>query len=128
MSNRNPLDYSLNRPLSKAYNPIRYLFKDVILYLCLVSILIFGLAMLYSSSGQSVAMVIRQSVYVFFGLVLMTFISHLKPDSYKNILMHSYWLGLLLLIMFWSFLQAATLPVGGLILVSFLFSRQKSLD
>src|SRR6056300_869435 len=98
MSNRNPLDYSLNRPLSKAYNPIRYLFKDVILYLCLVSILIFGLAMLYSSSGQSVAMVIRQSVYVFFGLVLMTFISHLKPDSYKNILMHSYWLGLLLLI------------------------------
>ena len=98
MSNRNPLDYSLNRPLSKGYNPIRYLFKDVILYLCLVSILIFGLAMLYSSSGQSVAMVIRQSVYVFFGLVLMTFISHLKPDSYKNILMHSYWLGLLLLI------------------------------
>ena len=98
MSNRNPLDYSLNRPLSKGYNPIRYLFKDVILYLCLVSILIFGLAMLYSSSGQSVAMVIRQSVYVFFGLVLMTFISHLKPDSYKNILMHSYWIGLLLLI------------------------------
>ena len=98
MSNRNPLDYSLNRPLSKGYNPIRYLFKDVILYLCLVSILIFGLAMLYSSSGQSVAMVIRQSVYVFFGLVLMTFISHLKPDSYKNILMHSYWVGLLLLI------------------------------
>ena len=98
MSNRNPLDYSLNRPLSSGYNPIRYLFKDVILYFCLLSILIFGLAMLYSSSGQSVAMVIRQSVYVFFGLVLMTFISHLKPDSYKNILMHSYWVGLLLLI------------------------------
>ena len=98
MSKRNPLDYSLNRPLSSGYNPIRYLFKDIILYFCLLSILIFGLVMLYSSSGQSVAMVIRQSVYVFFGLVLMTFISHLKPDSYKNILMHSYWVGLLLLI------------------------------
>ena len=29
---------------------------------------------------------------------MMIFISHLKPDSYKNILMHSYWIGLLLLI------------------------------
>ena len=28
----------------------------------------------------------------------MTVLSHLKPDSYKNLLMHSYWLGLLLLI------------------------------
>ena len=28
----------------------------------------------------------------------MTFVSHLKPESYKNILMHSYWLGFLMLI------------------------------
>ena len=37
MSNRNPLDYSINRPLSSGYNPIRYIFKDVILYFCLLS-------------------------------------------------------------------------------------------
>ena len=98
MSNRNPLDYSVNKPLSSGYNPIKYIFKDIILYVCLLSILIFGLAMLYSSSGQSISMVIRQSVYIFSGLVLMTFISHLKPDSYKNLLMHSYWIGLLLLV------------------------------
>jgi len=98
MSNRNPLDYSINRPLSTGYNPIRYIFKDVILYFCLLSILIFGLVMLYSSSGQSISMVIRQSIYVFLGLLLMTFISHLKPDSYKNLLMHSYWVGLFLLL------------------------------
>ena len=98
MSNRNPLDYSINKPLSSGYNPIKYIFKDIILYVCLLSILIFGLAMLYSSSGQSISMVIRQSVYIFSGLILMTFISHLKPDSYKNLLMHSYWIGLLLLV------------------------------
>ena len=98
MSNRNPLDYSINKPLSSGYNPIKYIFKDIILYVCLLSILIFGLAMLYSSSGQSISMVIRQSVYIFSGLILMTFISHQKPDSYKNLLMHSYWIGLFLLV------------------------------
>ena len=98
MSNRNPLDYSLNKPLSSGFNPIKYIFKDLPLFIALFAVLIFGLAMLYSSSGQSFSMVIRQSVYVFLGLSLMTFISHLKPDSYKNVLMHSYWVGLFLLI------------------------------
>jgi rod shape determining protein RodA len=98
MSNRNPLDYSLNKPLSSGSNPIKYIFKDLPLFIALFAVLIFGLAMLYSSSGQSFSMVIRQSVYVFLGLSLMTFISHLKPDSYKNVLMHSYWIGLFLLI------------------------------
>ena len=98
MSNRNPLDYSINKPLVSSYNPFRYLFKDITLFLALISILIFGLGMLYSSSGQSISMVMRQSVYVFAGLIMMFFISHLKPDSYKNILMHSYWIGLLLLV------------------------------
>ena len=98
MSNRNPLDYSLNKPLVTSFNPLRYLFKDITLVLALIAVLIFGLAMLYSSSGQSFSMVMRQSIYVFAGLIMMIFISHLKPDSYKNILMHSYWIGLLLLI------------------------------
>ena len=98
MSNRNPLDYSLNRPISSGSSPIGYILKDIPLYLGLVCVLSFGLIMLYSSSGQSSSMVIRQTGYVFFGLALMSFVSHLKPDSYKNILMHSYWLGILLLI------------------------------
>ena len=98
MSNRNPLDYSINKPLVSSYNPFRYLFKDITLFLALISILVFGLAMLYSSSGQSISMVMRQSIYVFAGLIMMFFISHLKPDSYKNILMLSYWICLLLLV------------------------------
>ena len=98
MSNRKPLDYSLNEPLYERLNPLQYIFKDIPLYVSLLAVLIFGLMMLYSSSGQSFTMVARQSIYIFGGLVLMTLISHLKPDSYKNILMHSYWLGLILLI------------------------------
>ena len=98
MRNKNPLDYSLNRPISSGSSRIGYILKDIPLYFGLVSILSFGLMMLYSSSGQSSSMVIRQTGYVFFGLALMSFVSHLKPDSYKNILMHSYWLGILLLI------------------------------
>ena len=98
MSNRNPLDYSINKPLVTSFNPLSYLFKDITLVSALIAVLVFGLAMLYSSSGQSFSMVMRQSIYVFSGLVMMVFISHLKPDSYKNILMHSYWIGLLLLI------------------------------
>ena len=98
MSNRNPLDYSINKPISSGYSPIKYVLKDIPLFVSLLGILTFGLIMLYSSSGQSLSMVIRQSVYVTIGLSLMTFISHLKPDSYKNILMHSYWVGISLLI------------------------------
>ena len=91
MSNRKPLDYSLNEPLYNRLNPLQYIFKDIPLYVSLLAVLIFGLMMLYSSSGQSFNMVARQSIYISGGLVLMTLISHLKPDSYKNILMHSYW-------------------------------------
>ena len=98
MSNRNPLDYSINKPISSGYSPIKYVLKDIPLFVSLFGVLTFGLIMLYSSSGQSLSMVIRQSVYVTVGLSLMTFISHLKPDSYKNILMHSYWVGISLLI------------------------------
>ena len=98
MSNRNPLDYSINKPISSGYSPIKYVLKDIPLFVSLFGVLTFGLIMLYSSSGQSLSMLIRQSVYVILGLSLMTFISHLKPDSYKNILMHSYWVGISLLI------------------------------
>ena len=28
MSNRNPLDYSINKPLVPSFNPFRYLFKE----------------------------------------------------------------------------------------------------
>jgi rod shape determining protein RodA len=54
--------------------------------------------MLYSASGQSESMVIRQSVYVVLGFMGMLFIAQINPNSYQNILMNLYWIGLIMLI------------------------------
>ena len=78
MSNRKPLDYSINEPLYNRLNPLQYIFKDIPLYVSLLAVLIFGLMMLYSSSSQSLTMVARQSIYIFGGLVLMTLLSILN--------------------------------------------------
>ena len=94
---RSPLDYSINKPLSSGFNPLVFIVKDLILFFSLVGVLSFGLFMLYSASGQSMSMVYRQMIYICGGLILMVFVSHLRPNSYKNLLMHSYWLGLFLL-------------------------------
>ena len=98
MSNRNPLDYTINKPITGSFNPFLYVVKDTILFFSLSLILSFGLFMLYSASGQSLNMVFRQLTYIFGGLILMMVIAHLRPSSYKNLLMHSYWLGILLLV------------------------------
>ena len=98
MSNRNPLDYTINKPITGSFNPFLYVVKDSILFFSLSLILSFGLFMLYSASGQSLNMVFRQLTYIFGGLILMMIIAHLRPSSYKNLLMHSYWLGILLLV------------------------------
>ena len=98
MSRRAPLDYSINNPLQNDSYSFSRIFKDLPLFIALVIILGFGLFMLYSASGQSTAMVSRQLIYIMFGLILMLLVAQLKPESYKNILMNSYWLGLILLI------------------------------
>lgn len=98
MSNRNPLDYTINKRITGSFNPFLYVVKDSILFFSLSLILSFGLFMLYSASGQSLNMVFRQLTYIFGGLILMMVIAHLRPSSYKNLLMHSYWLGILLLV------------------------------
>ena len=98
MSNRNPLDYTINKRITGSFNPFLYVVKDSILFFSLSIILSFGLFMLYSASGQSLNMVFRQLTYIFGGLILMMVIAHLRPSSYKNLLMHSYWLGILLLV------------------------------
>ena len=98
MSNRNPLHYTINKPITGSFNPFLYVVKDSILFFSLSLILSFGLFMLYSASGQSLNMVSRQLTYIFGGLILMMVIAHLRPSSYKNLLMHSYWLGILFLV------------------------------
>ena len=97
MSKRAPLDYTINNPLSNNSYSFSRLFKDLPLFVSICAMLGFGLFMLYSASGQSIEMVSRQLIYIILGLFFMLLVAQLKPESYKNILMNSYWFGLLLL-------------------------------
>lgn len=92
------LDYNLNRPFSSSGVSLSFIFKDNILVFTVFTVLVFGLFMLYSASGQSEPMVIRQSVYVGLGFIGMLFIAQINPNSYQNILMNLYWIGLIMLI------------------------------
>ena len=97
MSNKAPLDYQLNTSFGTKTFTLSKLLIDPILVFSLLTILIFGLFVLFSASGQTVAMVMKQSIYVAIGLFLMFFISRLDQSVYKSFLMHLFWLGLILL-------------------------------
>ena len=98
MSRRAPLDYEINNPLINNSYSFSRVFKDIPLFVSLCTVLGFGLFMLYSASGQSIGMVSRQLIYIILGLFFMLVVAQLRPESYKNILMNSYWFGLLLLV------------------------------
>ena len=98
MSRRAPLDYEINNPLRDNSYSFSRVFKDLPLFVSLCTVLGFGLFMLYSASGQSIGMVSRQLIYIILGLFFMLVVAQLRPESYKNILMNSYWFGLLLLV------------------------------
>lgn len=98
MSRRAPLDYEINNLLTNNSYSFSRVFKDLPLFVSLCTVLGFGLFMLYSASGQSIGMVSRQLIYIIVGLFFMLQVAQLRPESYKNILMNSYWFGLLLLV------------------------------
>ncbi len=92
---RRPLDYQLNSSLVASKNKI---ITDPILVISIFSILVFGLACLYSASGQDVSMVTKQSIYILLGLFLMFVISSIKERYYRPFLINFFWIGLLLLV------------------------------
>ena len=98
MSNKAPLDYQLNTSFGSKKFTLSKLLIDPILVFSLLTILIFGLFVLFSASGQTVVMVMKQSIYVAIGLFLMFFISRLDQSVYKSFFMHLFWLGLILLV------------------------------
>lgn len=98
MSNKAPLDYQLNTSFGTRKFTLSKLLIDPILVVSLLTILIFGLFVLFSASGQTVVMVMKQSIYVAIGLFLMFFISRLDQSVYKSFFMHLFWLGLILLV------------------------------
>ena len=98
MSNKAPLDYQLNTSFGTRKFTLSKLLIDPILVFSLLTILIFGLFVLFSASGQTAVMVMKQSIYVVIGLFLMFFISRLDQSVYKSFFMHLFWLGLILLV------------------------------
>ena len=98
MSNKAPLDYQLNTSFGTRKFTLSKLLIDPILVFSLLTILIFGLFVLFSASGQTAVMVMKQSIYVAIGLFLMFFISRLDQSVYKSPFMHLFWLGLILLV------------------------------
>ena len=97
MSKR-PLDYNLNRPFSTSRFSLSLIFKDTILVFSVLVVLIFGIFMLYSASGQSESMVLKQLVYMGLGFMGMLVIAQINPNSYQNVLINLYWIGLIMLI------------------------------
>ena len=98
MSSKAPLDYQLNSSFGKKKLTLSNLLVDPILVFSLLTILIFGLFVLFSVTGQIGVMVKKQFVYIVIGLFLMFFISRLDQSVYKSFLMHLFWLGLVILI------------------------------
>ena len=84
MSEKVPLGYQLNTTLGKSKLTLIKLFIDPILVLSILALLVFGLFVLYSASGQSTSMLQKQALYVVFGLVMMFFISRLDQTVYKS--------------------------------------------
>ena len=76
MSNR-PLDYQLNTVLVERRFSFSRLLIDPTLVICLLILSIFGVFVLYSASGQSSSMILKQSIYILIGFVLMFFVSRL---------------------------------------------------
>ena len=98
MSGKAPLDYQLNTSFGRKRASFSKVLIDPILVVALLSILVFGLFVLFSASGQVTSMVFRQSIYIIIGLLLMFLISRLDQSIYKSFLMHLFWIGLILLI------------------------------
>ena len=98
MSGKAPLDYQLNTSFGSKRDALSKVLVDPILVFSLLSVLVFGLFVLFSANGQLTSMVFRQSIYIVIGLLLMFFISRLDQSVYKSFLMHLFWIGLILLI------------------------------
>ena len=95
---RRPLDYLLNNPVRVKRFTFSGIVKDVPLFFSVIVLLIFGFFMLYSASGQSEAMLLRQIFFSCLGLFLMILIAQFNLISYRLVLIYFYWIGLALLV------------------------------
>ena len=60
------------------------IYFDQYLFISITLLSIMGLVFLYSASQENLETIIKQSFFVFFGLILMFILSQPDPDLYKN--------------------------------------------
>ena len=71
--------------MNKIFNPNKSrIYFDQYLFISITLLSIMGLVFLYSASQGSTETIIKQSLFVVFGLILMFMLSQLDPDFYKN--------------------------------------------
>ena len=68
---RNPLEFSLS---SRMIKPNKWLNQDWLVLFLIISLVSFGLMMIYSASG-AVEMVLRQGIFAVIGIVFMIYLS-----------------------------------------------------
>ena len=71
----------MNRLLKKLKSKIYF---DQYLFISITILSIMGLLFLYSASQENVETIVKQSLFVVFGLILMFILSQIEPDFYKN--------------------------------------------
>lgn len=72
---------------------------DLPFLLCIIVILIYSLIILWSASGQSVAMLQNKTIQLIIGLVVMLFVAQFSPRFYEKIAFPLYVITLILLIL-----------------------------
>jgi rod shape determining protein RodA len=71
--------------INKIFNPNKSrIYFDQYLFISITLLSIMGLLFLYSASQGSTETIIKQSLFVVFGLILMFMLSQPDPDFYKN--------------------------------------------
>ena len=100
MTKYKPLEHSLYSRLGEKSFTSRLssIVIDYPLVLSIIALLIFGLFILYSASGPSFSMMIRQSIYILLGIFVMFILAQFKVKSYEAFSMHLIWFALMLLI------------------------------
>ena len=91
---RNPLEFSLS---SRMIKPNRWLNQDWLVLFLIISLVSFGLMMIYSASG-SAEMVLRQGIFAVIGIVFMIYLSFSDYQRLLPIYLNVFWIGLFFLL------------------------------
>lgn len=85
-------------PPSILGNLLRKLHIDVPLFICLILIALLSFVILYSSGGQDMNVLLRQSARIGLAMLLMIVLAHVHPNQFKRYSAELFSIGILLLI------------------------------